>query len=143
MAFNDKCSPNIRVILGGMLSALCLLLNFETGIIISVALMAFVFFTHNLQNWRNCLVKYSLFLFSTIAVIAVFWFMANQLLANPPKLDSFQASVKYLSLFLNGLGGVKLPVLSLGFIFLTHAGYYIILLVAKWNFIKLENTQAI
>jgi hypothetical protein len=143
LAFNDKCSPNIRVILGGMLSALCLLLNFETGIIISVALMAFVFFTHNLQNWRNCLVKYSLFLFSIIVVIAVFWFMANQLLANPPKLDSFQASVKYLSLFLNGLGGVKLPVLSLGFIFLTHAGYYIILLVAKWNFRKLENTQAI
>jgi hypothetical protein len=143
LAYSDKCGPNIRSILGGTLSALCLLLNPETGIIVSVALSAFIFFTNDLRNLNNCLLKYVLFLFSAMAATTGFWFISDQMLANPPELDNLFLITKHMALFMSGFGGVNLEILSLSFIFLTHAGYCVILLVAKWNFRKLENTQAI
>ncbi len=143
LAFNDKFSPSISSIVGGTLSALCLLLNLETGIIISVALISFFFFTNDLRNWSNCIFKYALFLFFAFATLTAFWSFANQMLANPPKLGDLHLIIKYITLFINGLAGLKLQILSLSLIFLIHAGYYIILLVTKWNFKKLENTQAV
>jgi hypothetical protein len=65
------------------------------------------------------------------------------MLANPPKLDNLYTITKHMAFFISGFGGLNLEVLSLSFIFLTHAGYCVIRLVAKWNLKKLEHAQAV
>ena len=143
LAFSSKLSSTTSAIIGGTLSALCLLFNFETGIIISLALVAFTFFTNDLKKFKDCIFKYLLFIFFGFGTIVIFWIFANHMLATPPKPAEINTIIKYITLFINGLGGAKLETLSLSFIFLVHTGYQVILLVTKWNFRKLNNNKAI
>ena len=73
-AYAQGLKPNSRAILSGFLAALSLLLNTETGIILSVALLGFIFFSNDFRRWPNLLLKFLCFLFSFFGTMIVFLF---------------------------------------------------------------------
>ena len=135
-------APKNATIAGG-LSALSILLNTETGFIISVGLSIFIFFSNDLRNWFSCLTSYFLFGIAFLSLMIAFWLGASILLPHPPQFNDLNSVLIYFLRFFGGYAGVKTPTLSHAFIFLVHSGFVVIFLISRWDFTKLIHRDAV
>jgi hypothetical protein len=142
-SYCSSFSANFRSIIAGALASFCIFLNTETGIILFIVLIAFVFFNNTPQKWGNFLAKIVLFLFTFSITSAVLLFFTTKVLATPPQFEDFIKLFQNMLMFLGGFGGTKLPFLSVGLVLLCHAGYIVIRSTIKWGFSSLNLIETV